>query len=58
MQEFLGIDKTLQSIQVELISNTSKLREISNSIKKDIKKLQEVENDPTYSDEQKAVIEG
>ena len=53
MREFLGIDKALQSIQGELLNNTSKLTEINKSIKKDNKKLQEVENDPTYSDEQK-----
>ena len=28
MQEFLGIDKALQSIQGELVNNTSKLIEI------------------------------
>ena len=53
MQEFLGIDKALQSIQGELLNNTSKLTEINESIKRDTKKLQEVENDPTYSDEQR-----
>ena len=53
MQEFLGIDKALQSIQGELLNNTSKLTEINKSIKRDTKKLQEVENDPTYSDEQR-----
>ena len=53
MREFLGIDKALQSIQGELLNNISKLTEINKSIKKDNKKLQEVENDPTYSDEQK-----
>ena len=53
MREFLGIDKALQSIQGELLNNTSKLTEINKSIKRDTKKLQEVENDPTYSDEQK-----
>ena len=53
MREFLGIDKALQSIQGELLNNTSKLTEINKSIKRDTKKLQEVENDPTYSGEQK-----
>ena len=53
MQEFLGIDKALQSIQGELLDNTSKLTDINKSIKRDTKKLQEVENDPTYSDEQR-----
>ena len=46
VQEFLGIDKALQSIQGELLNNTSKLTEINKSIERDTKKLQEVENDP------------
>ena len=53
MREFLGIDKALQSIQGELLNNTSKLTEINTSIKSDTKKLEEVENDLTYSDEQR-----
>ena len=53
MREFLGIDKALQSIQGELLNNTSKLTEIDKRIKRDTKKLQEVENDPNYSDEQR-----
>ena len=53
MREFLGIDKALQSIQGELWNNTSKLTEINKSIKRDTKKLEEVENDPPYSDEQR-----
>ena len=53
MREFLGIDKALQSIHGELLNNTSKLTEIDKRIKRDTKKLQEVENDSTYSDEQR-----
>ena len=53
VQEFLAIDKALQSIQGEVINNTSKLTEINKRIKRDTKKLQEVEDDPTYSDEQR-----
>ena len=53
MREFLGIDKALQSIQGELLNNTSKLTEINKRIKRDTKKLEEVENDPTYTDEQR-----
>ena len=53
MQEFLGIDKALQSIQGELLKDTSKLTEIDKRIKRDAKKLEEVENDPTYTDEQR-----
>ena len=53
MPEFLGIDKAVQSIQEELLNNTSKLTEINKSIKRDTKKLEEVENDRTYSDGQR-----
>ena len=53
MQEFLGIDKDLQRIQGELLNNTSKLTEINKRIKRDTKKLEEEENDPTDSDEQR-----
>ena len=52
-REFLGIDRVLQSIQGELLNNTSKLTEINKRIKRDTKKLEEVENDPTYSDQQR-----
>ena len=52
MRESLRIDKVLQSRQGELLNDTSKLTEINKSIKRDTKKLQEVENDPTYSDKQ------
>ena len=53
MQEFLGIDKALQSIQGELLNNTSKLTEINKRIKKDTKNLEEVDNDSAYTDEQR-----
>ena len=53
MREFLGIDKTLQSIQGELLNNTSKLTEFNKHIKRDTKNLEEVENDPIYFDEQR-----
>ena len=53
MREFLEIDKALQSIQSELLNNTFKLTEIDKRIQRDTKMLQEVENDPTYSDEQR-----
>ena len=53
MREFLGIDKALQNIQGELLNNTSKLTEIDKRIKRETKKLEEVENDPIYSDEQR-----
>ena len=53
MREFLGINKALQSVQGELLNDTSKLTEIDKRIKRDAKKLKEVENDPTYTDEQR-----
>ena len=40
-------------MQGEVLNNTSKLTEINKHIKRDTKRLKEVENDPTYSDEQK-----
>ena len=53
MWEFLGINKVLQGIEGELLHNTSKLTEINKRIKRDTKKLEKAENDPTYSDEQR-----
>ena len=53
MRGFLGINKALQSIQGELLNNISKLTEIDKHIKRDTKKLEEVENDSTYTDEQR-----
>ena len=40
-------------MQGELLNNTSKLTEINKRIKRDTKKLEEVENGPIYSDEQR-----
>ena len=39
MREFLGIDKALQTIRVELANSTSKLTEINERIKKREKKV-------------------
>ena len=39
MQELSGINKALQSIQSELLNNTSTLTEINKRIKKDTKKF-------------------
>ena len=47
----LGIDQALQGVQGELLNNTSKLTEIDKRIKRDTKKLEEVEKDPTNTDE-------
>ena len=49
MQEFLWINQALQSIQSELLNNTSKLTKTNKRIQRDTKKLEEVENDPTGS---------
>ena len=51
MWEFLGINKALQSIQGQLLNNIPKLTEIDKSIERGTKKLKEVENDSTYTDE-------
>ena len=53
MAESLGIDKALQRKKDELLNHTSKLIEINEHIKKEYQKLKEVENDPTYSEEQR-----
>ena len=53
MREFFSIDKALKTIQGELLNNISKLTQIDKVIKKDTKKSQEVENNATYSNEQK-----
>ena len=53
MREFLGINKALKSIQGALLNNTSKLTKIDKHIQRGTKKLEEVENDPTYADEQR-----
>ena len=53
MRGFLAIDRALQSIQGDLLNNTSKLTEIDKRIKRDTKKLKEVENDSNYTDEQR-----
>ena len=58
MREFLGIDKALQSIQGEILNNTSKLTEIDKQIKRDTNKLQELENDLAYFDEQTQLYRG
>ena len=53
MREFLRVDKSLQSIQGELLNNTSKLTDINKRVEIDTKKLEEVENYPTCFDEQR-----
>ena len=53
MREIHWINRALQSIQGELLNNTSKFTEINKGIERDTKKLEGVENDPTYTDEQR-----
>ena len=53
MPEILGINKALENIPGELLNNTSKLTETDKRIKNDTKKVEEVENDPTYTDDQR-----
>ena len=52
-ENFLGIDMVLQNIQGELLNSTSKLTEIVKRITRDTKMLEGVENDPTYTDDQR-----
>ena len=52
-RKFLGIDNALKMIQSDLGKNTSKLTKINKRFKRNTKKLEEVENDLTYSDEQR-----
>ena len=52
-REFLANDRAARNIQGELLKNTSKLTEIDKRIKRDTKKLKEIENDPTYTGEQR-----
>ena len=56
MREFLGIDKVLQGI-FELLNNALKLTKINERINKERKKLKEMENDPTFSEEQRQLYE-
>ena len=54
MREFLGIDKTFQSINGELRNNTAKLSELDKRIKRDTAKLKDIEDNPEgFSEEQK-----
>ena len=53
MREFLiRLYKAIQGIKGEFLNNMSKQTEIDKCIKRDTKKLEEVEKDPTYADEQ------
>ena len=49
----LGIDNALQTIHKKVANNISKLTEIDEQVKKDKKKLKEVEDNSPQSAEQK-----
>ena len=57
MREFLGIDKALRRVQGEIINNTSKLSELDKKLARDREKLEEIKNDPLYSEELKNRIQ-
>ena len=57
MKEFLGIDKALRRVQGEIINNTAKLSEIDKELASDREKLEEIKNDPLYSEELKNRIQ-
>ena len=57
MREFLGIDKALRRVQGEIINNTSKLSELDKKLARDREKLEEIKNDPSYSEELKNRIQ-
>ena len=50
MREFLGIDKALTRISGELANNVSKLTEIDEHLKREHTKLDEIKDDPSYSE--------
>ena len=58
IREFLGIYKTLYSIQGRLINDTWTLTEIDDLIKEVSKRLEEVDGDPISSKEQKRLYRG
>ena len=57
MREFLGIDKALRRVQGEIINNTAKLSELDKKLARDREKLEEIKNDPLYSEELKNRIQ-
>ena len=56
MREFLGIDKALRGVQGEIINNTAKLSELDKQLDRDRGKLEEIKDDPSYSEELKERI--
>ena len=56
MWEFLGIDKALRRVQGEIINNAAKLSELDKQLDRDQGKLEEIKDDPSYSEELKERI--
>ena len=56
MWEFLGIDKALRCVQIEIINNTAKLSELDKQLARDREKLEEIKDNPSYSEELKKRI--
>ena len=53
MQDFLRIKNAFRTKHCELVNNTAKLTDVDMRIKKDSKKLREVEDDTIYFEEQR-----
>ena len=53
MREFLGIKNTLRSFEGEIFNNLAKLPELDKQVARDREKLEEIKDDPLYSEELK-----
>ena len=53
MQEFLGIDKALRRVQERLSTILQSLSELDKQLAHDRGKLEEIKDDPSYSEELK-----
>ena len=53
MREFLGIDKDLRRVQGEIFNNAAKLSELDKQLALDQGKLEEIKDNPSYSEELK-----
>ena len=56
IREFFGIDKTLRRVQGEIVNNAAKLTELDKQLDLDRGKLEEIKDDPSYSEELKERI--
>ena len=57
IREFFGIDKALRRVQGEIVLNTAKLSELDKQLDRDRGKLEQIKDDPSYSEELKARIQ-